>query len=338
MSAGALTLSPAVAVVHAAPAVIFMNERRALQVDCGSESALLAERALRTPSVAGWLPDLSRDLARGLVTALHDAGFLIVTEPEGKVADVYARNTGWLALHSGDPAAARAILARRRVAVLGVGGIGSAVLRHLAATGVGRFFLIDGDRVEASNLNRQYLFGPADLGRAKADAAADAVRAAYPHVAVATAERQVAAPQDLDLLTPWRPDLLICAADSPLGRIETIVTDYARAAEIAWIGGGVGLERGYWGPLFLPDGCPCHDCFLPQGEAGDGAPWTSSLPQFHCDQSFGPSNAVVAGLLARDALVWLLSGEAPSVRRVIDLMSMTIVAVDPGRCRKAAAA
>ncbi|HEY6662245.1 MAG TPA: HesA/MoeB/ThiF family protein, partial [Sphingomicrobium sp.] len=62
------------------------------------------------------------------------------------------------------------------VAVVGAGGIGSAVVPALAGAGVGRLTIIDDDTVEVANLHRQPLFREADAGQPKADLAAAFVR------------------------------------------------------------------------------------------------------------------------------------------------------------------
>lgn len=70
----------------------------------------------------------------------------------------------------------QARLARARVLVVGCGGLGAPVIQYLAAAGVGRLTLADDDQVELSNLNRQVLHRSADLGRKKAERAAEWVR------------------------------------------------------------------------------------------------------------------------------------------------------------------
>lgn len=80
--------------------------------------------------------------------------------------------------------AGQARLARATVALVGAGGIGAPAILYLAAAGVGRLVVIDDDRVELSNLGRQVIYGEADAGANKADAAAGAVARLNPHVRV----------------------------------------------------------------------------------------------------------------------------------------------------------
>lgn len=81
--------------------------------------------------------------------------------------------------------AAQERLKAARVLVVGMGGIGCPVALYLAAAGVGRLVLADFDSVDTSNLQRQVLYTAADVGRGKAEAAAEKLRLQNPHVEVA---------------------------------------------------------------------------------------------------------------------------------------------------------
>jgi len=75
-------------------------------------------------------------------------------------------------------------LRNARVCVVGAGGLGTPVLLYLAAAGVGRMGIVDDDRVDASNLQRQVIHGAADVGRLKVDSALDSVHRIDPSLDV----------------------------------------------------------------------------------------------------------------------------------------------------------
>lgn len=93
-----------------------------------------------------------------------------------------------------------------RVLVVGAGGIGSGLLPYLAGAGIGRIGIVDGDGVENTNLHRQTLYTTSDLGRPKAEAAAERLRAINPHAHIQpfplrlTAENAAELMRDFDLI------------------------------------------------------------------------------------------------------------------------------------------
>jgi molybdopterin/thiamine biosynthesis adenylyltransferase/rhodanese-related sulfurtransferase len=91
------------------------------------------------------------------------------------------------------------------VLCIGTGGLGSPIALYLAAAGVGRLGLVDGDTVDFSNLQRQILHGTKDVGRKKLNSARDRIREVNPNVQVdlydafftAANARQIAEPYDV---------------------------------------------------------------------------------------------------------------------------------------------
>ncbi|MGE0485179.1 MAG: ThiF family adenylyltransferase [Gammaproteobacteria bacterium] len=85
----------------------------------------------------------------------------------------------------------QAQLADASVLLVGLGGLGSPVAMYLAAAGVGRLVLVDDDRVELSNLQRQIVHATADLGRPKVESARDRLVALNPTVAIETIDQRL---------------------------------------------------------------------------------------------------------------------------------------------------
>jgi len=114
----------------------------------------------------------------------------------------YARH---LSLKGFGPAAQEKLKASR-VLVIGAGGLGCPALLYLAAAGVGRMEIFDGDRVDVSNLQRQVLFTEEDAGELKVEAAARRLRALNPHIEIVpmaerfTRENALAILRDVDVV------------------------------------------------------------------------------------------------------------------------------------------
>ena len=75
-------------------------------------------------------------------------------------------------------------LKQARVVVIGAGGLGCPIIQYLSACGIGTIGIVDFDTVEHSNLHRQVLYGPNDVGRKKADVAKERALAQNPDVKI----------------------------------------------------------------------------------------------------------------------------------------------------------
>ncbi len=99
-----------------------------------------------------------------------------------------------------------------RVLLVGAGGLGCPLAQYLAAAGVGTLGLVDFDVVDASNLQRQVLYGTADIGRPKVEVAAERIRAQNPDVAVETHAVQLDSSNALELLGAY--DVVVDGTDN----------------------------------------------------------------------------------------------------------------------------
>jgi adenylyltransferase/sulfurtransferase len=152
------------------------------------------------------------------------------------------------------------------VALVGVGAIGSAALNMLARAGVGTLTLIDPDRIELSNLQRQTLYGEAHVGEPKAEAAARGalainstlcVRPVVARVDGANAEELLA-----DVADPeGRPvDVIVDGIDD--FRARYILNDVACKHGIPYIYGAVLGSFGV--TMSIAPGRPCLQCLFPE--------------------------------------------------------------------------
>jgi adenylyltransferase/sulfurtransferase len=99
-----------------------------------------------------------------------------------------------------------------RVLLIGAGGLGCPLAQYLAAAGVGTLGLIDFDRVDVSNLQRQVLYATSDIGRPKVEVAAERIQALNPDVRVVTHAVQLTSENALSLLADW--DVIVDGSDN----------------------------------------------------------------------------------------------------------------------------
>ena len=156
----------------------------------------------------------------------------------------------------------QARLRAARVLVVGAGGLGSPVALYLAAAGVGTIGIVDDDRVELSNLQRQVAHGMARLGQPKADSAAAAAHALNPLVQVEP--HQVRLDKDNALALIGRYDLVCDGSDNAATRF--LVADACVLARRTLVSAAVLRFDGQvstFKPHLDPAG-PCWRCLHPE--------------------------------------------------------------------------
>jgi adenylyltransferase/sulfurtransferase len=103
-------------------------------------------------------------------------------------------------------------LLESRVLLVGAGGLGCPLAQYLAAAGVGTLGLVDHDRVDVSNLQRQVLYATSDVGRPKVEVAAERIRAQNPDVRVVQYAVRLTSDNALELLADW--DVIVDGSDN----------------------------------------------------------------------------------------------------------------------------
>jgi adenylyltransferase/sulfurtransferase len=151
-----------------------------------------------------------------------------------------------------------------RVILVGAGGIGCPALQYLAAAGVGRLTVIDDDMISLDNLQRQILFGTADIGRVKVEAAAEALGRLNPDSAFEGLRERLTSLNAAALLAG--ADVVLDGSDNFATRL--IVSDTCTRMRLPLVSAAIGMfqvQVGTW--RGWEPGQPCYRCFV--GDAFD---------------------------------------------------------------------
>jgi sulfur-carrier protein adenylyltransferase/sulfurtransferase len=158
-------------------------------------------------------------------------------------------------------------LKRARVLVIGAGGLGCPVLQYLNAAGVGTIGIIDDDRVDLSNLQRQILFSTADVGRQKATCAAEKLQAANPHTILQAYTLRLDRGNALGLFAKY--DVIVDGTDNFATRY--LVNDACVISGKPLVFGSIFKFEGQVS-VFNYEGGPTYRCLYPEPPAAGEAP------------------------------------------------------------------
>jgi molybdopterin-synthase adenylyltransferase len=192
-------------------------------------------------------------------------------------------------------------LSKSHVAVIGCGGIGSPAIQYLAAAGIGHLTLIDDDSVDLSNLQRQTIFTPADLGQSKAECAAAWVRRFDPATAVTPLRTRIDRDNAQGLIAG--ADLVLDGCDNFATRLA--VSDACVRAGVPLTSAALGRFQGqianFAGHLA---GEACYRCFV--GDALDNEDCDTCA----ADGVLGAMAGAVGSMAAMHVARVLVAGQA----------------------------
>jgi molybdopterin/thiamine biosynthesis adenylyltransferase/rhodanese-related sulfurtransferase len=199
-------------------------------------------------------------------------------------------------------------LGKARVALIGAGGLGSPSALYLAAAGVGTLTLIDDDKVEKSNLQRQVLHADARIGMAKTQSAAIALSALNPRVRIESREQRLRAANVEDLIRGH--DVVIDGADNFPTRY--LLSAACLRIRLPLVYGAVHRFTGQVSVFdSRRDDSPCYRCLFPEPPAAADAP--------NCAEAgvLGVLPGIVGMLQASEAIKLILGIGQPLVGRLL---------------------
>jgi len=204
-------------------------------------------------------------------------------------------------------------LKNSKVAVLGLGGVGGPAALYLAASGIGSLMLVDGDIIEASNLNRQILFSFSELGRPKAQTAARHLLSHNPELNVEVVGKRVKESDLQPLLNGWH--IVLDCFDRNRDRLAV-----NRECLRQGIPAVHGFAQDFGGEIFsvLPGKSACLACALDEG-----------FPEADVTPVIGVTTGIVGVAMASAAILSLTGlGTLPAgTRQIFDLAFTEILKV-----------
>lgn len=194
-------------------------------------------------------------------------------------------------------------LKEARVLVVGAGGLGAPACLYLAAAGVGTIGVIDDDRVENTNLQRQIIHRDQDIGVPKVFSAEQAMRAQNPHIDVRPYHRRFSADIADELFADY--DLILEGSDN----FETryLVNQVAVAQGKPVVAAALTQWEGQISTYDPANDAPCYACVFPT------APDPALVPSCAAAGVVGPLPGVLGSMMALEA-VKLITGAGDSLR------------------------
>jgi adenylyltransferase/sulfurtransferase len=206
-----------------------------------------------------------------------------------------------------------------KVLCVGAGGLGSPIALYLAAAGVGTLGILDFDRVDRTNLQRQILHDDDDVGRPKVESAVDRLRAINPTIDVIGHDTMLTSENAFEIMEPY--DIVIDGTDN--FPVRYLVNDACQLLGKPLVYGSIYQFEGQ-ASVFLPGPeTPCYRCLFPQ------PPPPGAVPSCSEAGVFGVLPGVVGSIQAVEAIKLITGVGEPLVGRLLlfDALDMEFTTV-----------
>ena len=183
-------------------------------------------------------------------------------------------------------------LVESKVLVIGAGGLGSPAAMYLAAAGVGTLGLLDFDRVDVTNLQRQLLHDTADVGRPKVESGRERINELNPNVEVIPHDVALTSENAFDILGDY--DVIVDGTDN--FPVRYLVNDATQMLSKPLVYGSIYQFEGQ-ATVFLPGpNVPCYRCLFPE------PPPPGTVPSCAEGGVFGVLPGIVGSIQAVEAI------------------------------------
>jgi molybdopterin/thiamine biosynthesis adenylyltransferase len=238
-----------------------------------------------------------------VIAQLDDAGLLVdgaaPALPSAYHRERWKRNLGFFETYaslSHSSSDMQAQICDLRVALIGLGGVGSHLSLDLLGVGVENLLVADYDKVELSNLNRQILYTEADIGKSKVGLAVQRLRSYYPAAKIDGVERRIGSAAELQDLIVGR-DFVFCMFDRPKLHASRWANEACVRAGIPYLSGGVDTQRALM-YLVVPGVTGCAECWrLIAANDEVTRQLREQMQQRHGDVSVGPDMSAFGPLV-----------------------------------------
>jgi molybdopterin/thiamine biosynthesis adenylyltransferase len=222
-------------------------------------------------------PDVTLDDVREALADLDESGLIQDAADTGADFDAddlrrWDRNFGFWETYASTSVSKYEFQRRIRnckIAVLGIGGVGSHVLLDLIGIGFTDIRIVDFDKIELSNLNRQVLYGTPFIGQPKVEVAADRARAFGGKLNLEVVRERLLSADDVYDVVHDR-DLVLGTADAPKLDMMHYLSEGCVRAGAALITGGVATQLAYMYSV-VPGISGCADCWFDSVQRNDPA-------------------------------------------------------------------
>jgi sulfur-carrier protein adenylyltransferase/sulfurtransferase len=210
-------------------------------------------------------------------------------------------------------------LMEAKVLVIGAGGLGSPTAMYLAAAGVGTLGLVDFDRVDLSNLQRQLLHDTDDVGRPKVESATERLRSLNPNVDVIAHDVVLTSENVFEILGPY--DVVVDGSDN--FPVRYLVNDATQMLGKPLVYGSIYQFEGQ-ASVFLPGPeTPCYRCLFPN------PPPPGTVPSCAEAGVFGVLPGIIGSIQAVEAIKLVVGVGDPLVGKLLlfDALGMEFTTV-----------